>query len=91
MANRPIIPPATPPAIAPTFGLLLSLPGRTGAVEEVGLAEGDNTTVFVTTAPLSVTSCNDVCGSGVLLGVGEVLLLYYAVSTSSYSKGAVMM
>lgn len=72
------MPPATPPAIAPTLGLLFS-PVRTGAKEEVGLADGVMMIVLMMVEPPSVRICSDVCGSGTLLdgsGVGAGVLLF---------------
>jgi hypothetical protein len=75
-----MMPPATPPAIAPTLGPLSLLSDLTGAVEDVGYDEGVCMIVRVIITPLSVTTCFEVCGSsGVRLacGVEEGLLLYY--------------
>jgi hypothetical protein len=77
-----MMPPATPPAIAPTFGPSLSLSVLAGADDELGLADGVGMIVCVTMPPLIVTVRNRVVGSGSggwLVGCGAGALLLYDV------------
>lgn len=53
-------PPATPPAIAATFGPLSPLSVRTGAVDEVGLGVGVWIMVRTMVVPSCVTVARDV-------------------------------
>ena len=70
IAKRPMIPPATPPAIAPTFGPLSSLSVRAGADVDDGLGFADGVTVTTTPLMVTVRTVVGLLSGGWLVGAG---------------------